>query len=193
MELEPTTFCTASRQIPTASEGNRGRPPLERLLSLRSFPNTDMRDLRAASSQTVVSRSVARRKAAAVANQIHRENRELVELKLRTESGLCASPQIARPRVWPSRGSQRNVVPSTVGADQSKSSKPIRDGCRHGGAVFQRVRSRDADNRALPTVGRHPEGIAFPLDDEGRDSDVIELLEAALVGAAWRVERERET
>jgi hypothetical protein len=46
----------------------------------------------------------------------------------------------------------------------------------------------DADNGAVRPIGRRPEGIALALDDEGRDIDVIELSEAAPVGAARRVE-----
>jgi hypothetical protein len=50
----------------------------------------------------------------------------------------------------------------------------------------------DADDRAIPPIGRRPEGIALALDDERRDVKVIELREAASVGAARRVEWERE-
>jgi hypothetical protein len=52
--------------------------------------------------------------------------------------------------------------------------------------------SRYAGNLAARAFGRHPEGVALPLYDEGRDFDLIELAEAALLGAARRVEWEGE-
>ena len=53
--------------------------------------------------------------------------------------------------------------------------------------------SRNAGNYPVWPRGRHPERVALALDDEGRDFDLIELGEAALLGAARRVEWKCQT
>jgi hypothetical protein len=53
--------------------------------------------------------------------------------------------------------------------------------------------SGNAGNCAVRALRWHPEWITVALDNERRNLDVIELGKAALLGAARRVERERET
>jgi hypothetical protein len=52
--------------------------------------------------------------------------------------------------------------------------------------------SWNAGNCPVCSIGRHPEWVALALNDEGRDYDLIELGEAALLGAARRVKWERK-
>src|ERR687887_2232444 len=70
--------------------------------------------------------------------------------------------------------------------------EPIRDRRRDSGAVPERVRAGDANDGAAWALRWHPERVALPLDDEGRDADGVELSEAALLRAAGRMEWERE-
>jgi hypothetical protein len=54
------------------------------------------------------------------------------------------------------------------------------------------VGSRDASDGAVRAGRRSSERVALALDDEGRDSEAVELGEAALLGTTGWVERERE-
>jgi hypothetical protein len=50
----------------------------------------------------------------------------------------------------------------------------------------------DAGDGAVRAGRWSSERVALALDDEGRDSEAVELGEAALLGTAGWVERERE-
>jgi hypothetical protein len=54
------------------------------------------------------------------------------------------------------------------------------------------VGSGDASDDAVRAARRCSERVALALDDEGRDSDCIQLGEAALLWTTGWVERERE-
>lgn len=70
--------------------------------------------------------------------------------------------------------------------------EPFRDGRGNSGVAPQRMGARDAGDLAVRTLGRCPERVVRALDHEGRDVHGVELGEAALFGAARRMEGKRE-
>ena len=70
--------------------------------------------------------------------------------------------------------------------------EPFRDGRGNTGVALQRVSAGDAGDLAVRTLGRCPERVVLALDHEGRDVHGVQLGEAALLGAARRMEGKRE-
>jgi hypothetical protein len=70
--------------------------------------------------------------------------------------------------------------------------EPFGDGCGNTGVALEGVSAGDAGDRAVRTLGRCPERVVLALDHEGRDVHSVQLGEAALFGAARRMEGKRE-
>jgi hypothetical protein len=106
-------------------------------------------------------------------------------------SGFCHGTTSLGAR---SDGSYRLPGQKCVGRLRAPHSlrEPVRDRPSNGSATSQRVRARDAHDRAIRALRRHTERVALALDDERRHLDRIELREATLLWAARRVERKGE-
>src|SRR5437762_3059250 len=74
----------------------------------------------------------------------------------------------------------------------AKPREPFGDRIRDSAAVSEGMRPGDVYDDAVRARRRGSEGVALALDDQRRDRDAVELVQAALLRLAGRVERERE-
>src|SRR5437762_9607247 len=70
--------------------------------------------------------------------------------------------------------------------------EPFGDRFRDRAAVSEGMRPGDARHGAVRAGRRDAEGVVLALDDQRRDRDGVELVQAAFLRLAGRVERERE-
>jgi len=70
--------------------------------------------------------------------------------------------------------------------------EPGDNGLGDRSTVAQRMRTGDENDPTARRLGRGPERVALALDDQRRDRDGVELLEAALLRLARWMDRERE-